>query len=88
MNRTLELIKGYNGVYDATLLINCLLGLLIIPKETAFERIPAITFDSIHEWGVKKESFKLFNKKTVTHLNQPNLKDIIHRLRNCVHISM
>lgn len=31
--RTNKLIQNYNGRYDATLLLNCLLGLLVVPFE-------------------------------------------------------
>src|SRR4051794_33161821 len=31
MKRTLTIVKEYQGEYDATLLLNCLLGLLIVP---------------------------------------------------------
>jgi hypothetical protein len=30
MRRTLELVRSYRGPYDATDLLNCLLGLLIV----------------------------------------------------------
>lgn len=30
---TLAVVEAYSGEYDATLLINCLLGLLVVPKE-------------------------------------------------------
>ena len=41
MLRTLDIIKDYQGKYDATLVINCLLGLLIVPRETSlYAKIP------------------------------------------------
>lgn len=33
MRRTLEIARDYKGPHDATLLINCMLGLLVVPKE-------------------------------------------------------
>jgi hypothetical protein len=41
MDRSLLLVKEYNGPYDATILLNCLLGLLIVPKEGCLSAIPA-----------------------------------------------
>lgn len=35
---TLALVQEYKGGLDATLLINCLLGLLVVPKETVLQR--------------------------------------------------
>lgn len=45
-NRTLELVKEYKGDYEATLLVNCLLGLLVAPNE----------FDEIKETLKKEKS--------------------------------
>jgi HEPN family protein len=39
MRRTLKLVQDYQGPYDATLLLNCLLGLLIVTKETSLNSI-------------------------------------------------
>ena len=36
IKRTLEIIDEYQGDNDVTLLINCCLGLLILPKEKHF----------------------------------------------------
>ena len=46
MSRSREIIEQYQGPYDATLLINCMLGLLVVPKETLFSDIPLIPFES------------------------------------------
>ena len=40
MERTLKLVRGYEGKFEATHLINCLLGLLIVPSKTMFTGIP------------------------------------------------
>jgi hypothetical protein len=39
MRRTLKLVQDYQGPYDATLLLNCVLGLLIVTKETSLNSI-------------------------------------------------
>lgn len=84
MNRTLELARDYNGPLDATFLINCLLGLLIVPKEALIEKIPTIPFESLQEWGINPNSIIKFGRCEYGHIHQPNLRQLIHRLRNAV----
>ena len=33
MHRTKKIIEGYKGQYNVTLLLNCLLGLIVLPSE-------------------------------------------------------
>ena len=84
MNRTLSLLEEYNGPYDATLLINCLLGLLIVPNETLFEKIPSAPLVHLEEWGVKPSSIKKTGKPTKRNGEPASLRDIVSNLRNCV----
>jgi hypothetical protein len=60
MRRTLKLVQDYQGPYDATLLLNCLLGLLIVPKERSIDRIPADPVADLHKWGISPNSIKSF----------------------------
>ena len=84
MRRTLELVTGYEGPHDATLLVNCLLGLLIVPKEELIEKIPSIEFDGIADWGIRPGSIKKFGKCEFGHEHRPNLRQLVRRLRNSV----
>lgn len=56
MKRTLSLMQSYSGPFDATLLHNCLVGLLIVPRETAFDRIPLDPISSLSTWGLSPGS--------------------------------
>lgn len=85
MGRTLTLATEYDGPLDATLLINCLLGLLIVPKEALLiEKIPSTAFASIADWGISPSSIKSFGKCDQGHEHEPNLKQLVRRLRNAV----
>lgn len=84
MRRTLEIAKNYECAYDATLLVNCLLGLLIVPKESLIETVPAEPLKNISNWGIKLGSIKDFGKCDYGHKHEPNLRQIIRRLRNAV----
>lgn len=84
MRRTLEIAQQYSGPYDATLLVNCLLGLLIVPKEALIEQIPLTPFDSLLDWGIRPESIKSVGKCEYQHEHLPNLRQLVRRMRNAV----
>jgi hypothetical protein len=53
VERSLLLISGYSGPYDATILLNCLLGLVIVPNEQCFCSLPADPLDAFEKvWGI------------------------------------
>ena len=84
MRRTLKLVKEYEGPYDATLLLNCLLGLLIVPKETSLEQIPTEPISKLSEWGISPASIKSFGKKNEKNQYPETLRGIVYNLRNSV----
>lgn len=70
IKRTLELLESYNEEYDATLILNCLLGLLIVPKERFYNIIPC---EPISNWGLVAEAS-----------SSMNLKCFVRAMRNAV----
>ena len=84
MRRTLEVAQSYDGPYDATLLVNCLLGLLIVPKESLVDKIPDTPFESLAEWGINPLSVKRFGRCDQGHEHKPNLRQLVRRFRNAV----
>jgi hypothetical protein len=87
VRRTLDLIDQYEVLkeqfpferqYNHTLLTNCLLGLIVLPKEKALSYIPKtrIAFvKALKEWGINKSSFNAEIKDT---------SELFQRLRNAV----
>lgn len=84
MRRTLEIATNYSGPNDATLLINCLLGLLVVPKETLIEKVPATPFESLAEWGISPNAIKSPGNCDYGHEHWPNLRQFLRRMRNAV----
>lgn len=84
MQRTLSLLSEYQGSRDATLLVNCLLGLLVLPKETFIEQLPAVEFEALEDWGVVPTSITQVGRCGDGQQQNPTLKELIHRLRNAV----
>ena len=83
MLRTLELVKQYKGEHDATLLLNCLLGLLIVPKESYINKIPEDPISNLPQWGLSVQSIKSFGKhKGKEHPH--TLRQVVWSLRNSI----
>jgi len=82
--RTLSIVRQYQGAFDATLLINCLVGLLIIPKERSLNRIPEIPITQLGEWGVSPSCIKSFGGVGQGIQTSFTLRDVVRKLRNSV----
>ena len=83
VKRTKTIIEQYekfhidkNEKYEVTLFINCLVGLLIIPKEYWFDSLPT-EIVSENEWGISTEDID-FIKEDET----KNIKNIAKHIRN------
>jgi len=84
MSRTLEIVNKYDGPYDATLLINCLLGLLVLPKENLLDKLPDVPFGQFSLWGIQPNSIKNHGRCDYGHHHELNLRQLIRRMRNAV----
>ena len=84
MIRTLEIIKEYDGKYDATILVNCLLGLLVVPREKSYERIPNDPIADIYKWGIPIESIISYGKCSCGDAHPKTLRQLVRSLRNSV----
>jgi len=84
MLRTLEILKDYKGSRDATILINCLLGLIILPKETYLELIPDDSIDNIKDWGISPSSIVNIGDNTEANYDPNTIRGFVHNLRHSV----
>ncbi len=83
--RTQTLLESYGGAYDATLLVNCLVGLLFIPRARSFERIPNDPVSDLSQWGVSSESISSFGERRPSDQHEPNtVRGFVQSLRNAV----
>ena len=78
VERTLKLISEYDGEFEVTLLVNCCLGLLVLPKEKHLNSIPdkEIPLEG-SLWGISREHLSVDCGSCGY-----KLKDVIRRLRN------
>ena len=86
VERTLNLITQYETLlhnfkfeeqYNYTLLINCLTGLIVMPKERTITAIP-------NDRLLSKIKFDMGLERTVINPKYETLRDFIIALRNCV----
>lgn len=87
VKRTKQLIKIYTGEFDATILVNCAIGLLFIAKEKYGDTLGLIKDpEIIRQWGIdidKIECCKRYNSDTRKLENEPRtLRAICRHLRN------
>ena len=84
MERSLVLVKEYKGPFDATILLNCLLGLLIVPKESCLKSIPLDSIENISKWGISRQSIKKLGNAKGNDDNPNTLRGFVWHLRNAI----
>ena len=78
VSRTISIINTYEGEYDVTLLINCCVGLLVLPKELFNESMPDSEIPITGSyWGLKRSYFTFGPQGSNFSLNE-----VIRRVRN------
>ena len=89
MQRTRLILNDYKGEYDATLLINCLLGLLIVPKEIFLKSIPEDPLSTITSWGIDGSSIRHPGNVTCNNPKPNTIRGFVINLRHSVaHFSL
>ncbi len=85
VERTKRILEQYDSLtipekdkFEVTLLLNCLVGLLILPQQNWYDNLPSEII-SQKEWGITPEHIS-FIKRGET----KNIKDISRHLRNSV----
>lgn len=94
IERTRKLLKQYEECavklaldkkkekYEVTLLINCFVGLLILPKEEWFNSLPTDLL-SVSEWGIDKTHISIL-KDSQGNSENKNVKNFTKHLRNSI----
>lgn len=80
--RTREIVSAYSGPRDATLLLNCLLGLLVLPKEKALSQLPDDR--DISGWGLPPTAITSMGTAEKGVPIPAHLRNVVQRLRNAV----
>lgn len=84
MQHTLEIVRTYNGPFDASVLINCLLGLLVVPKETSLGAIPLDPLSELSKWGINPDSIESVGRSTRGNPKPDTIRGLVINLRHSV----
>ena len=84
MRRTLQIVQDYEGAYDATILINCLLGLLVVPRERFLKAIPDDALSNLSDWGINPSSILDVGEPRNANPNPDTIRGLVYNLRNSV----
>ena len=84
IERSLKLVQEYSGPHDATLLLNCLLGLLVVPKEFCLAEIPLDPISNLEKWGINPDAIISFVSSSEENNDPKNLRGLVWRLRNAI----
>lgn len=83
--RTRKIIEHYNNFqireeekFDTTLFLNCLTGLLILPQQIWYDKLPDILISKV-KWGIKETQIKFIKGK-----EQKDIRNIARHLRNSI----
>lgn len=84
MGLVIQIVAKYGNNYDATLLINYLIGPLILLREALLKVIPATPFESPHEWV--SQSISIMNHGVCDYGQQHDisLRQLGRRMLNAV----
>lgn len=79
ISRSLDLLENYSGPSDATNLMNCLFGLVIVPNGRCFDRKIKIScpVEEISLWGIPSDQIGTQTKRY-------DIANYIRKLRNSI----
>lgn len=80
VERTKEIFESYKNdtKYDITLLINCCVGLLIVPQQYWYKKLPKEIINE-NKWGISTKHIKFITKG-----EYKNVKNVARHLRNSI----
>ena len=85
IKRSVNLVEEYQGDKEVTLLINCLLGLLVLPKEKCYDKIPETPLKDLNDWGIRDTHIRHGRCDCCKRpFNTINLRQLVRRMRNSV----
>ena len=84
MERTNTLLHTYQGNNDATMLLNCMIGLLIVPNERLLSQLPDEPLLYSERWGIQLEYILSIDRNQADDRSTCSLLWFVRKLRNAV----
>lgn len=75
IERTLEILKTYRGPYEVTQMINCAVGLLVLPQQKLAHHLPIMDLDDSGEFGIYKSNIRKCN-------GEYSFNNVLRHIRN------
>ena len=83
-NRMMELVRLYRGPHEGSNLFTCLLGLLLVPGEEAWSRVPDEPLSNLRHWGISRRSIKKIGTCPCGNKHPRTLRHLVEILRNAI----
>lgn len=83
-NRMMELVRLYRGPHEGSNLFTCLLGLLLVPGEEAWSRVPDEPLSNLRHWGISRRSIKKIGTCPCGNKHPRTLRHLMEILRNAI----
>lgn len=84
MHRTRGNLARYNGEHESTMLLNCMIGLLIVPRERLLRLLPDEPSWEPADWGIKREAIVCVERGQGRDLAGRSIRWFVVKLRNAV----
>lgn len=84
MDRTNQILAEYRGKYNATLLLNSMVGLLIIPRERLLRFLPKEPLSASTNWGIPSNAIICVERGQGKELGDRSICWFVIKLRNAV----
>jgi hypothetical protein len=84
MNRTSANLARYTGKHDSTMLLNCMVGLLIVPRERLLRLLPDEPSWNPEDWGIRREAIVCVERGKGSDPADRSIRWFVIKLRNAV----
>jgi hypothetical protein len=84
MYRTRSNLARYNGEHESTMLLNCMVGLLIVPRERLLRLLPDEPSWDPEDWGIQRQAIVCVERGQGRELADRSIRWFVIKLRNAV----
>jgi len=83
VQRVQRLVRGYKGPYQATNLVNAMLGLLVVSGNAFMKRVPEVSVGSLRGWGMHAQTVSRWGK-SYHGTKRRSLRHLVKALRTSI----
>ncbi len=83
VRRVQKLVRGYKGPYQATNLINAVMGLLVVSGDAFLKRVPEVSVTNLRGWGLHGHTVKRWGRATARE-KRKSLRHLVRCMRGSI----